>query len=143
MIEPLCGLEGLPCFTHDGRYLGRGPLRWERYERAGHRRPIEAFDDFDVETLEASNEVSVHYGVAEAVGSDGGRYDGAAVCWRATDELSSRLFEMELIGWRIRKLEAFRPSVEHEYRRWGEEMDWLENRRKELRKMTRVTRSPT
>lgn len=133
-IEPICALIGPPCFAHDGRYLGRGPLYLEenlvvgRWRRTEERRSLRVSPDFM-----ATECMVEHFGRCEAVGRSTA-YGDPAYAWRACDEASTLCFELELVGWRIDKLEHFKPNSEPEYRQWSAELKQLETHEKLLRK---------
>lgn len=131
-LEPICALEGPPCFAHDGRYLGRGPISFEKYLRVGmHRRTGDrraiwaAIESVDVKEM-------AEYGVCDAIGKSTAHGD-PAYAWKAHNERSTLYLELELVGWRIEKLERFGPNSEPEYRQWSKELKALEAHEKLLR----------
>jgi len=132
-IEPLCALNGPPCFAHDGRYLGRGPLYLEENLVVGRWRRTEERRSLSLASMDATEMMTERFGRCEAVGRSTA-YGDPAYAWRAYDEQSTLCFELELVGWRLEKLERFQPNSEPEYRQWGAELKQLEAHEKLLRR---------
>jgi hypothetical protein len=131
-IEPLCSLEGPPCFAHDGRYLGRGPISFERYLRIGMFRRTEDFRYMDCMPA-AIDDLSQHveHGTCVAIGR--GVHGEPAHAWQADSERSTLFLELELVTWRKRKLEEFGPNSRPEYEVFKVELKQLQAHEKLLR----------
>lgn len=133
-IEPICSLEGPPCFAHDGTYLGRGPVSFERYLRIGMRRRTEDMRHLEIGAYGLDGDAEMFtYGTCNAIGR--GSHGEEAFAWQAACERSTLHLERELVQWRLRKLNAFSPGCELEWRVMKVELKALETRERELNKL--------
>lgn len=132
-IEPLCSLEGPPCFAHDGRYLGRGPISFERYLQIGMYRRTEDYRRMSMMPSSMDvTEMMVEYGTCLAIGR--GAHGDPAHGWQANSERSTLFLELELVTWRLRKLEEFGPNSRPEYEVFKVELKQLDAHEKLLRR---------